>query len=441
MKTITTFLLCAATFAASAQTQLTSTNNTIGEKADFSAIHAKYPWIFNNYNNNATQKRFQHTGWYSYVDAASDNEGITWTNITNSSLFPDSTVYQLYGASGGGTELGFTSLHNIGEVFDPKYEFFEDANNYQLSRFNNYTVDSVAFSYRYSYNKPGSVDTLRIQFYHNAQIQHVQFSSPGTSVSLQYNSTVNASSGTNFYDEIEIYLDANDTTGDNIADAKLMTVAVSGTGLKPTPIGRFGKNNYGLAAFTMTYHPGYTYNFGDTLQHDWEETPVVNKLNHFRPTRVSDRNNNDLSSQNKGMFIFNRNLYDNANSGWPNLFIPCDALQDSKDHLYAQFHIITDASVSVNDINNGYSLGTAYPNPVNTNGSLNIDFTLGNTENVTIELYSITGAKVATLANGETFSEGTHTITTQLNNIPAGMYFYTIKAGNYTATNKVNVVS
>lgn len=422
-------LFAGVALAANAQTTGANVNGSTGdvvEASDFAKLHAKYPWVFTKYTQ-TTNKRAEVSGWYSYVDAARD-AGITWTNITNTSLFPDSTVYQLYGAEGGGVQLGFVGLHNIGETFDPKYEFFSDPD--ALNRFNNYNVDSVGFFYRYSHNKPGTVDTLRIQFYLNAQVTTVNFSNGGSSLSVQYNWQQNRSTSPNFAREIEIYLDENDTTGDDPSAAQMMSVAVPNGGLNVAP------NKY--CAFTMTFHPGYEYNFGDTLEHDWEETPVVNKLNHFRPNRYRDGNKFPDPSGNVGLFIQRTNRYNLEGNGWANLFVPGEAFFDQNDHLYALFHIKA-FKIGVEDIENGYGLGDAYPNPAAANGSLNVDFTLGNSENVTVELVSATGVKVATAVENQNFAAGNNTVTFDLNNVAPGIYFYTIKAGEYTATKKLIV--
>lgn len=50
-----------------------------------------------------------------------------------------------------------------------------------------------------------------------------------------------------------------------------------------------------------------------------------------------------------------------------------------------------------------------YPNPITDNAT--VTFTLSKTEPVTIEIYSLIGQKVATLAKNEIFNTGTNTIT------------------------------
>lgn len=81
-------------------------------------------------------------------------------------------------------------------------------------------------------------------------------------------------------------------------------------------------------------------------------------------------------------------------------------------------------------IPNQYALSQNYPNPFNP--STKIDYQLPFDARVQIELYSITGEKVATLIDGD-FSAGYHTY--ELNasrlNLSSGIYFYRISAVDF----------
>ncbi|MCX8106423.1 MAG: T9SS type A sorting domain-containing protein, partial [Ignavibacterium album] len=82
-------------------------------------------------------------------------------------------------------------------------------------------------------------------------------------------------------------------------------------------------------------------------------------------------------------------------------------------------------------IPNQYALSQNYPNPFNP--TTRIDYQLPFDAKVQIELYSITGEKVATLVNGD-FSAGYHTY--ELNayrlNLSSGVYFYRISATDFS---------
>src|SRR5687768_17165977 len=60
-------------------------------------------------------KKDNVAAWYGYVDATSKLEVIEYTFYNNVSLFPDSTVKQIYGDGAGGQILGNVALHAVGQ--------------------------------------------------------------------------------------------------------------------------------------------------------------------------------------------------------------------------------------------------------------------------------------------------------------------------------------
>jgi hypothetical protein len=75
-----------------------------------------------------------------------------------------------------------------------------------------------------------------------------------------------------------------------------------------------------------------------------------------------------------------------------------------------------------------------YPNPFNNQA--NINFSLTKDENVTVTVSNLLGQNVMTLNNG-LMSAGEHNIMINGNNLTSGMYFVTLKAGDYSITSKV----
>ena len=81
-----------------------------------------------------------------------------------------------------------------------------------------------------------------------------------------------------------------------------------------------------------------------------------------------------------------------------------------------------------------YSLSQNYPNPFNP--STEINYTLAKSGNITLKIYNLLGSEIATLVNG--FMEaGKHSVKFDANDITSGIYFYTIKADNFTSTRKM----
>jgi len=86
-----------------------------------------------------------------------------------------------------------------------------------------------------------------------------------------------------------------------------------------------------------------------------------------------------------------------------------------------------------------YSLSQNYPNPFNP--ITEIRFSLPQPENVSLEIYNIKGQKVITLLEKE-MQAGTHTINWDGKNyngeeVASGVYFYRIKAGEFSETKKM----
>ena len=80
-----------------------------------------------------------------------------------------------------------------------------------------------------------------------------------------------------------------------------------------------------------------------------------------------------------------------------------------------------------------YSLGQNYPNPFNP--STTISFALPQSGDVKINIYNSLGQLVKTLYNNET-KAGYHEVNWNAN-VASGIYYYTIKAGEFTQTKKM----
>ncbi len=83
---------------------------------------------------------------------------------------------------------------------------------------------------------------------------------------------------------------------------------------------------------------------------------------------------------------------------------------------------------------NEFALYQNYPNPFNP--TTNIRFTIPNQGTVTIKIFDILGRELRILLNEE-MNAGQHNITFNAKDLPSGIYFYRISAGNYSATKKM----
>jgi len=81
-----------------------------------------------------------------------------------------------------------------------------------------------------------------------------------------------------------------------------------------------------------------------------------------------------------------------------------------------------------------YALMQNYPNPFNP--ETNISFSLPEVSNVELRVFNAIGQEVAVLANGS-YAAGNHTIKFSGQGLASGLYFYTLKAGNFSAQHKM----
>jgi len=100
--------------------------------------------------------------------------------------------------------------------------------------------------------------------------------------------------------------------------------------------------------------------------------------------------------------------------------------------------VITASSVSVDEASPAaFSVAQNSPNPFNP--TTTIGFSVPEAGTVSIDVYNVAGQKVATVAN-EFMSAGNHSITWDAAGFSAGVYFYTVKAGDYAKTMKMTLL-
>ena len=94
----------------------------------------------------------------------------------------------------------------------------------------------------------------------------------------------------------------------------------------------------------------------------------------------------------------------------------------------------SDIEESFNSIPKEYALAQNYPNPFNP--STKIEYSIPQLSNVVIKAFDILGNEIETLVNAQK-PAGTDKITWYAENLPSGVYFYRIQAGDYIETKKM----
>jgi len=87
-----------------------------------------------------------------------------------------------------------------------------------------------------------------------------------------------------------------------------------------------------------------------------------------------------------------------------------------------------------NELPTDYALYQNYPNPFNP--TTVISYQLPVTSFVTLKVYDLLGREMATLVNEE-IPAGEYEVEFNAPNLPSGIYFYQLKAGQYSETRKM----
>ena len=99
--------------------------------------------------------------------------------------------------------------------------------------------------------------------------------------------------------------------------------------------------------------------------------------------------------------------------------------------------VATVTTVRTENVPGGFTLSQNYPNPFNPTTMIN--YQLPTSSIVTLKVYDVIGREAATLVN-EMKEAGSYSVQFNASHLSSGIYFYSIKAGNYTATKKLTLL-
>jgi len=418
----TLLALSTVLIAFAAEAQLTNDNRTnLGPTSPVS----KTDWNSSSVKSKLAKKGgFSGSGWYNYRNSLTTG-GETFVYFGTVALWPDSLPVQLY--SDGPAHVG---VYAMGQVFDPTSEWFIADETPQLTGFNRYSIDSVAFRYKYRHAVPGSVDTLLIDFFNDDKLAQLQFTGGARAYAPTYIPKNNRSG--NITSTTKILLDDSYNTPSFFYPNSRSYNDILNIALPSTMNVKGG----GKMAFTVTYKPGVSLAFGDTLVTGIDSVNLpVKQSNTFQPYMLQAETGIPDVSHNYALTSFDNTRYSTRTPEW---YYPNNGFV--KIRQMDAFFKLTYYNVSAKEINNqGYGLGSVYPNPVKAGNDIKINFALGKGENATITLFNLLGSKITDVASGK-FTSGENSVTLNTSGLTPGVYVYTINAGAFKATKKFTVI-
>ena len=124
-----------------------------------------------------------------------------------------------------------------------------------------------------------------------------------------------------------------------------------------------------------------------------------------------------------------------AQDGKPSLANSAMLLLDRKNSPDVEIDaVITSAETAVEQPVD-YILHQNFPNPFNP--ATTIQFSLPESQQVTLEVFNAIGQRVAVLANKRIFSQGTHSIAFDASSLASGLYLYRMQAGDLQTSRKM----
>lgn len=385
-----------------------------------------------------------YSNWKFPVDAI---EQLTSLDRFVNFLFQDTTV-QFVSADG---TANFNTWSSVGAAFTPNDENLElSDDNTKLSRYNEYTVDSLYFPYLYvryvdSMDLEGTmtevVDTLVLQFFKADNLESRSFTPSGSETELFMkpdNWTQSLLGSNNTAYEIKIPLRGEDSTTRPAADGWQSRARTFGlpTGFDIDSDAATEELAFTNAVgFSMSFKTMLPYSFGDTIEAR-NGAAVTNRLNYFGHSMFINSSIEVKQTEyiNNSWWVPPTIAYGEDQNGWENS-VPGNAYFDDRYVNYA-FHITT-STLGTEELDNNVTFGV-YPNPISSSETLKADFNLVNATDVTIEIFDLLGNKVKEVANGF-YAGGEHMVDVSITDLTPGMYIYSIKAGNSVASKKISI--
>jgi hypothetical protein len=388
--------------------------------------------------------------WYNYGDAV--NCSYTGTNpgttsvLNGNYLFPDTSINAMFG-----TTKGTPWIHWLGDVFDPKSAYFNNATYanvnpaIDIDKTKSYTIDSLMVAIGYTRHTASAiVDSLIVEigmvpaatatyvFYNSGSAPDAIPANLGTDTVLfkgiQWSYTNKNLTATNKM-RYAVALKVADTVGGN----HFISIAT------PT-LAAFPANS--LAVSSVSFKPGYTWVANhDTLD---KTKNYINFLSNQENSGTSFGTKYTKRDWNVSYVIPNDVCYNTATtSGWNGFYVPSFAYDGgTADNFPFEHHLIyykvscaTCNMVSTNDIKqDGFAIGNTYPNPVSQGTDIVIPVTLDVRAKASIVVYDILGKQVGAVLQENNLITGSNEVKLSTRNLQPGIYSVSVSVGHAVKT-------
>ncbi|MFA9212832.1 MAG: T9SS type A sorting domain-containing protein [Candidatus Methylacidiphilales bacterium] len=339
------------------------------------------------------------------------------------------------------------TIQAVGVIIDPKDDALDlsDDPTAKMSKFTNYSLDSIEFSYAYVRrvnntvdglgNPVPVVDTLFVYYFTGKQIIKTSKQTWASSLFGTFGWDFTKRRPANFASVDTVLLTADLSTGAPSATGwRLSSIGLKApAGLTVNANG--GSNTDNLAGFAILFKSGTTYDDTYTFEDRRDSTLTTgNKWTNYFLYRFGSNEGADLVSTQytSSVIVPQKNSYA-PNNGW-NGWIAGQAFTNEQ-YLDAGMKL-SSTNLSAKEVPNSFTLGYAYPNPASND--VTIAFDLKARKDVKISLVNLLGQEVISIAN-DNFSAGNNEVKFNVGNLSAGVYFYTMTVDGISQSQKIMI--
>ena len=363
----------------------------------------------------------------------------------------DSNAYTVYKNADGTTSLNNNDIHVIGTAFDPKDSIFLSSGNTVLSRWNDYTIDTIRWQQFYVRNSDSAmiggnmvevIDTLFVQYFDFTGLSFRAFTRNGTNRNAAPNvdafkarsmfNTAALKTDTIFLDKS--YKDSVDWEAGSLFSRVAGVLpgiksksSVAATGTTDVPAN--------VTAYTLMFKPMLKPKLGDTLI-NWADPNWKRTYNAFGiRANYWDAQSQDILTLNKiNNTFWTPNFLANGQTfnGWKS-YLPTTAY-NTTTFLNCWIDITTE-NLSNEKLVNGIQNTRVFPNPTAGQSSVKAMFHLNNSSTVSAVVMDINGRVVKNIEAIQ-FGAGKNQINIEVADMKAGIYTVSLQSAVGTETAK-----